>query len=162
MLLACIAAATARTAPQGGMLGEQRHGRGTHTTSKGDVYSGAWRYDRRDGAGRFRLADGTEYDGSWVDDRACGCGRQLLAAGGVQTGRQHAGSVRKGSVRKQRRRRICHACMRAQATAPMVCCISPCMHRMRARDAGPGPAATRMAPLMLVTGRPTSAAAGGC
>lgn len=57
---------------QGSMLGDQRHGPGTHTTSTGDVYEGSWQYDQRHGQGTFRAASGMVYEGSWVDDKATG------------------------------------------------------------------------------------------
>lgn len=57
---------------QGAMLGDQRHGQGTHTTSTGDVYTGTWQYDSRHGQGTFRAASGMVYQGTWLDDKATG------------------------------------------------------------------------------------------
>lgn len=59
-------------AAQGDMLGNQRHGQGTHTSSNGDVYQGSWRLDQRHGRGRFSTAAGLTYDGDWVEDKAHG------------------------------------------------------------------------------------------
>uniref|UniRef100_A0A383V7D2 MORN repeat-containing protein n=1 Tax=Tetradesmus obliquus TaxID=3088 RepID=A0A383V7D2_TETOB len=59
----------------GSMLGDLRHGRGSHTTSTGDSYTGSWSYDRRSGTGKFMLADGTCYEGHWEDDKASGTGK---------------------------------------------------------------------------------------
>lgn len=55
------------------MLGEQRHGTGSHTTSTGDVYTGGWHYDKRHGQGTFKAASGLVYEGSWRDDKTNGC-----------------------------------------------------------------------------------------
>lgn len=57
---------------QGGMLGNQRHGQGTHTSSNCDVYQGSWRLDQRHGRGRFTTTAGLTYDGDWVEDKAQG------------------------------------------------------------------------------------------
>lgn len=57
---------------QGSMLGDQRHGQGTHTTSTGDVYTGDWQYDQRHGQGTFKAASGMVYEGSWREDKATG------------------------------------------------------------------------------------------
>jgi hypothetical protein len=51
------------------MLGNQRHGHGTHTSSNGDVYKGAWRLEQRHGRGHFATAAGLTYDGDWAEDR---------------------------------------------------------------------------------------------
>lgn len=59
-------------AAQGDMLGNQRHGQGTHTSSNGDVYQGSWHLDQRHGRGRFTTAAGLTYDGEWVEDKAHG------------------------------------------------------------------------------------------
>lgn len=57
---------------QGEMLGDLRHGQGTHTTSTGDTYSGSWKYDQRHGKGVFKAANGMVYEGRWEDDKATG------------------------------------------------------------------------------------------
>jgi hypothetical protein len=54
------------------MLGDQRHGDGTHTTSDGDMYRGGWQYDQRHGTGTFTAASGLSYSGAWRDDKASG------------------------------------------------------------------------------------------
>jgi hypothetical protein len=59
-------------AAQGDMLGNQRHGQGTHTSSNGDVYQGSWHLDQRHGRGRFTTAAGLTYDGDWAEDKAQG------------------------------------------------------------------------------------------
>lgn len=62
---------------QGEALGKLRHGRGTHTSSNGDVYEGQWRFNKRHGRGKVTLHSGVQYDGEWQDDLAHGWGAAL-------------------------------------------------------------------------------------
>lgn len=58
---------------QGEALGNMRHGKGKHTCSNGDMYTGSWHLDRRHGKGKATFASGLQYEGDWKDDKAHGC-----------------------------------------------------------------------------------------